>query len=219
MGVLIPDISEGYSAHVLAGIEETLSAAGYVLVMITHHHREEVLAKSERIFAERAVDAVILVGTTLQLYGTTPTVTVSCPDPHPHVTNIVLNHDHAAELALRHLHGLGHRKIAVIKGHPVSSDTERRWRSIERAMAALGMALPPERVVQMDEEVQTNEPGYRAARKLLQQSRDFSAVFAFNDVSAIGAIGALQDAGLAVPEDELVMALTMSRLPACTGLC
>ena len=205
VGVLIPDISEGYAAHVLAGIEETLSAAGYVLVMITHHHREEVLANSERIFAERAVDAVILVGTTLQLYGTTPTVTVSCPDPHPHVTNIVLNHDRAAELALRHLHGLGHRRIAVIKGHPVSSDTERRWRSIERAMGALGMVLPPERVVQLDEEVQTNEPGYRAARKLLQQSRDFSAVFAFNDLSAIGAIGALQDAGLDVPEDVSVM--------------
>ncbi|WP_419805346.1 LacI family DNA-binding transcriptional regulator [Terriglobus sp.] len=205
VGVLIPDMSEGYSAHVLAGIEETLSAAGYVLVMITHHHREEVLAKSERIFAERAVDAVILVGTTLQLYGTTPTVTVSCPDPHPHVTNIVLDHARAAELALRHLHGLGHRKIAVIKGHPVSSDTEVRWRSIERAAAALGLPLPPERVVQMDEELQTNEPGYRATRKLLGQSRDFSAVFAFNDVSAIGAVAALQDAGLSVPEDVSVM--------------
>lgn len=205
VGVLIPDVSEGYSAHVLAGIEETLSAAGYVLVMITHHYREEVLAQSERIFAERAVDAVILVGTTLQLYGTTPTVTVSCPDSHPHVTNIVLDHDRAAELALKHLYALGHRKLAVIRGYKKSSDTERRWRSIERAAAMLGMALPPERVVQLEEEKQTNEPGYRATRKLLQQSSDFSALFAFNDVAAIGAIDALRDAGMDVPDDVSVM--------------
>ena len=205
VGVLIPDISEGYSAHVLAGIEETLSAAGYVLVMITHHYREEVLARSERIFAERAVDAVILVGTTLQLYGTTPTVTVSCPDSHPHVTNIVLDHNRAAELALRHLYALGHRQLALIKGYAKSSDTVVRWASIERAAAKLGMSLPSERVVQLDEQTQTNEPGYRAMRKLLQQSRDFSAVFAFNDVAAIGAIDALRDAGLDVPEDVSVM--------------
>lgn len=205
VGVLIPDISEGYSAHVLAGIEETLSAAGYVLVMITHHYRDEVLAKSERIFAERAVDAVILVGTNLRLYGTTPTVTVSCPDSHPGVTNILLDHDRAAELALRHLYGLGHRNLAVIKGYKKSSDTEVRWRSIERVAAALGMTLPPERVVQLEEQLQTNEPGYRAMRKLLQQSRDFSAVFAFNDITAIGAMDALRDAGLEAPEDISVM--------------
>lgn len=205
VGVLIPDISEGYSAHVLAGIEETLSAAGYTLVMITHHYREEVLAKSERIFAERAVDAVILVGTNLHLYGTTPTVTVSCPDSHPGVTNIVLDHDRAAEQALQHLYDLGHRHLAVIKGYAKSSDTEVRWRSIEKVAARLGMSLPPERVVQLDDEQQTNEPGYRAMRKLLHQSRDFSAVFAFNDVAAIGAIDAMRDAGLESPEDISVM--------------
>ena len=189
----------------LAGIEETLSAAGYVLVMITHHYREEVLQQSERIFAERAVDAVILVGTTLQFFGTTPTVTVSCPDEHPHVTNIVLDHAKAAAVALQHLYALGHRNLAVIKGYTKSSDTEVRWRSIARAAAELGMTLPPERVVQLDEEQQTNEPGYRAMRKLLQQNREFSAVFAFNDVAAIGAIDALRDAGLDVPEDVSVM--------------
>ena len=205
VGVMIPEISEGYATAVLAGIEETLSAAGYILVMITHHHRAEVLTGSQRIFAERAVDAVIAIDTALPLLEAIPTVTVSCPDPHPHVTNILLNHDRAAELALAHLHGLGHRSIAIIKGQPFSSETEVRWKAIERAAAGFGIQLTPDLVVQLEEDLATSEPGYRATRKLLRQGGRFSAVFAFNDVSAIGAISALHDAGFSVPEDVSVM--------------
>lgn len=205
VGVLIPEISEGYAAAVLAGIEETISAAGYVLLMITHHHRPEVLARSEHVFAERAVDAVIAVDTPLPLLGPIPTVTVSCPDPHAYVTNIVLNHQRAAELALQHLHDLGHRRIAIIKGQPFSSETDVRWRAIQCTAKTFGLPLTPELVVQMEEDLPTSEPGYRATVRLLEQTSDFTAVFAFNDVSAIGAIAALQDAGRKVPEDISVL--------------
>lgn len=205
VGVLIPEISEGYAAAVLAGIEETLSAAGYAMMMITHHHRAEVLERSERLFAERAVDAVIAVDTALPLFGPIPTVTVSCPDEHPYVTNIVLDNDRAAQIALEHLYGLGHRRIAVIKGQPFSSETEVRWKAIERVAGSLGVRLTPDLVAQMEEDLPTSEPGYRATRRLLEKGGDFSAIFAFNDVSAIGAINALLDAGRSVPEDVSVL--------------
>ncbi len=205
VGVIIPEISEGYATPILAGIEETLSAAGYILVMLTHHHRAEVLARAQQIFAERAVDAIIAVDTALPFVGPIPTVTVSCPDSRPNVTNIVLNHDRAAELALHHLYALGHREIAIIKGQPFSSETEVRWNAIERAAACFGIALRPNQVVQLEEDLPTSEPGYRATRKLLDQARDFSALFAFNDVSAIGAVMALHDAGLRVPNDVSVL--------------
>ncbi|GAA3762291.1 LacI family DNA-binding transcriptional regulator [Terriglobus aquaticus] len=205
VGVLIPEISEGYSAAVLAGIEETLSSAGYAIMMITHHHRAEVLERSERQFAERAVDAVIAVDTALPLFGPIPTVTVSCPDPHPYVTNIVLDNARAAQMALEHLHGLGHRRIAVIKGQSFSSETEVRWRAIEASAASVGLRFLPERVAQMEEDLPTSEPGYRATGRLLHQGGDFSAIVAFNDMSAIGAIHALLDAGRSVPEDVSVV--------------
>ncbi len=205
VGVLIPEISDGYAAAVLAGIEETLSAAGYILVMITHHHRAEVLARSEQIFAERAVDAVIAVDTALPLLGPIPIVTISCPDTHPSVTNIMLNNDRAAELALTHLYALGHRRVGIIKGQPFSSETEVRWRAIERVAVSLGLPLTPDLVVQMEEDLPTSEPGYHATHRLLEQGREFSSIFAFNDVSAIGAISALRDAGLSVPEDVSVL--------------
>ena len=205
VGVLIPEISEGYSAAVLAGVEETLSAAGYAMMMITHHHRTEVLERSERLFAERAVDAVIAVDTALPLFGPIPTVTVSCPDAHPYVTNIVLDNDRAAELALQHLHALGHRRIAMIKGQPFSSETEVRWQAFQRVAASLGFQLPPKLVAQMEEDLPTSEPGYRAARRLLEQGENFTAIVAFNDVSAMGAISALVDAGRSVPDDVSVI--------------
>lgn len=221
VGVLLPEISEGYIAAVLAGIEETLSGAGYALMMITHHHRAEVLARSERQFAERAVDAVIAVDTALPLFGPIPTVTVSCPDAHPYVTNVVLDNEHGAEVALQHLHALGHRRVAIIKGQPFSSETEVRWRAIERAADSLGFRLPPELVVQMEEDLPTSEPGYRATRRLLERNAEFSAIFAFNDVSAVGAISALVDAGHSVPEDVSVIgfddiALASVHRPALT---
>lgn len=205
VGVLIPEISEGYAAAVLAGIEETLSSAGYAMMMITHHHRTEVLERSQRLFAERAVDAVIAVDTALPDFGPIPTVTVSCPDAHPYVTNIVLDNDGAAELALQHLYALGHRRIAIIKGQPFSSETEVRWKAIERVAASLNLPLTPDLVSQMEEDLPTSEPGYHAACRLLAQGGDFSAVFAFNDVSAIGAISALLDAGKSVPDDVSVL--------------
>lgn len=207
VGVLVPEISEGYASLVLAGLEETLSAAGYVLVMITHHHRAEVLARSQEIFAERAVDAVIAVDTALPLYGPIPTVTVSCPDPHPYVTNIVLNHECVANLALSHLVELGHRQIAIIKGQPFTSDTEARWSAIQGVAARLGLALPDALVVQMEEDLPNYEPGYHATQRLLEGGHPFSAVFAFNDVSAIGAIRALRHAGRSVPEDVSVIGI------------
>lgn len=207
VGVLVPEISEGYASLVLAGLEETLSAAGYVLVMITHHHRAEVLARSQEIFAERAVDAVVAVDTVMPLYGPIPTVTVSCPDPHSFVTNIVLNHERVAELALSHLKDLGHTEIAIIKGQPFSSDTSARWSAIESVAKQLGLELPASRVVQLQEDLPTFEPGFHATQRLLASGAKFSAIFAFNDISATGAIRALRLAGRSVPDDVSVVGI------------
>ncbi len=205
IGVLVPELSEGYATLVLAGLEESLSAAGYAMMLITHHHRDEVLAVTHRMFMDRAVDGIVAVDTGLPSVGGVPTVTISCPNPHEGVTNIVLNHDLAAELALTHLRGLGHRRIAIIKGQAFSSDTEPRWCSIQAAAARLQLSLPRELVVQMTENLATDEPGFLAAQRLLATGAHFTALFAFNDMSAIGAMRALRVAGLRVPEDVSVV--------------
>ncbi len=205
VGVLVPEISEGYATLVLAGLEQGLMKAGYAFFLCSHHHHEEVVERSQTMLVERAVDGIVAIDTALVQHGLLPTVTVSCPDPTGGATNIVLDHRRGAALALEHLHELGHRRIAVIKGQAFSSDTEPRWRAIAEAAERLGMMPEARAVTALEGDAPTHEPGYEATRRLLAGGARFSALFAFNDVSAIGAVRALREAGLGVPEDVSVV--------------
>jgi LacI family transcriptional regulator len=121
------------------------------------------------------------------------------------VTNIVLNHSRAAALALEHLTKLGHRKMAFIKGQEFSSDTAVRWDSVREAAEALGVQIKECLVVQLEGESSSPELGYQVTKKLLASGEPFTGLFAFNDISAIGAVQALREAGRRVPEDVSVV--------------
>jgi DNA-binding LacI/PurR family transcriptional regulator len=205
VGVLVPEVSEGYATLVLSGLEQGLLQAGYFYYLISHHHRAELIEQSQTMMAERAVDGLIAIDTALQKHLPLPTVTISCPDKHEWITNIVLNHKRAAELAIDHLTGLGHRHIALIKGQSFSSDTEPRWQAIQHAAAKAKLKLNPELVAQLEGDSPTHDPGYFAAQGLLASKTPFTAIFSFNDVSAIGAIRAMREAGLRVPQDVSVV--------------
>ena len=205
VGVLVPEISEGYATAVLAGIEQGLLQAGYFYFLISHHHREELIGRSQTMMVDRAVDGLIAVDTPLRQHPALPTITVSCPDEHEGLTNIVLNHRRAAELAIDYLAGLGHREIAVIKGQAFSSDTEPRWQAIRQAALRAHLTLDPKLVAQLDGDATGHEPGYFATQRLLASNARFTAIFAFNDVSAIGAVRALRETGLRVPQDVSVV--------------
>ena len=205
VGVLVPEISEGYTTLVLAGLETGLLQAGYAFYLCSHHHQAEVVGRSQTMLVERAVDGLIAIDTKLIHHGLLPTVTVSCPESAPGAVDITLDHRRGAELAMRHLHELGHRHIAVIKGQAFSSDTEPRWQAIQAAALDLGILLQPKAVTCLEGDSPTHEPGYQATLRLLQTSPRFTALFAFNDVSAIGAIRALHEAGLRVPADVSVV--------------
>ena len=205
IGVLVPEISEGYVTLVLAGLEQGLLEAGYTFFLCSHHHREEVVERSQAMLVERAVDGLVAIDTVLVQHGVLPTVTVSCPDPVGRASNIVLDHRRGAELAIEHLHGLGHRHIAVINGQSFSSDTKPRWEATRAALAALGLKLDARAVTSLRGDAPTHEPGYQATQRLLRGGAKFTALTAFNDVSAIGAVRALKEAGLRVPEDVSVV--------------
>jgi DNA-binding LacI/PurR family transcriptional regulator len=205
LGVLVPELSIGYAAMVLSGIEDHLLQEDYFYFVASHRHRAELIDRYPQLFIERCVEGLIAVDTPPRGPSTLPVVSVSGYDDTPGVTNIVLDHQRAADLALRHLIGLGHRSIAVIKGQPFSSDTVVRWESIRDMAATLRTPIDPRLVVQLEGDSPSPETGYLATRKLLAAGVKFTAIFAFNDVSAIGAISALREAGLKVPEDISVI--------------
>jgi len=134
-----------------------------------------------------------------------PTVVVAGHRELEGVTNIVLDHDRAVSLALQHLVELGHRRVAFMKGHPASSDSEDRWQAICRASQRLGIAMDPALTIQIESEDASPQLGYPYAKQLLARAVPFTALFVFNDLAAIGAIRALQEGGLRVPQDVSVV--------------
>jgi LacI family transcriptional regulator len=92
-----------------------------------------------------------------------------------------------------------------MKGQSFSSDSEERWESIVTVACEIGIEIHPETTVQLDRDITSPELGYPVMQQLLSGGRKFTALVAFNDTSAIGAIRALQDLGLNVPGDVSVI--------------
>jgi DNA-binding LacI/PurR family transcriptional regulator len=114
---------------------------------------------------------------------------------------------------LSHLSELGHERVAFFKGHTKSADTEDRWRAILGAARSLGLAVRSEVTLQLEGApggtTFTPEEGYKEGydfgQRLLARGAPFTSLFAFNDLSAIGAMRAFRDRGVRVPEDVSVV--------------
>ena len=201
IGVMVPEVSEGYASMVMSGIEDHLLHEGYFYLVASHRHREDLIDEYPKLLLDRSVDGLIAVDTPWHHDMPVPVVTVSGHNKVKGVTNIVLDHPHAAQIALNHLLQLGHRKIAFIKGQEFSSDTEVRWSAIVEAAGALNLSIAKSLVVQLEGDSPSPQLGYKVTKRLLAAQEGFTAIFAFNDISAMGAIRAVRDAGMRVPED------------------
>jgi len=210
IGVLVRDVSEGYNASVLSGIEDQLANEEFLYFVASHRGNPALVLKYREVLLSRGVEGLILVNTPACGAVSLPVVAVSGDRHDKSATNIVLDHRRAGYIALEHLAGLGHRRIAFFKGQPGSGDTEPRWQGILHAAKALGIEIDPDLCIQLQAtsgapQPSTPEEGYLYAEKLLERRKPFTALFAFNDVSAIGAISAFRDSGLRVPEDVSVV--------------
>ena len=205
IGVIVPEFSEGYFTMVMNGLEEHLLQAGYLHFVVSHQGKPDLIDGYPRLLTERAVDGFILVNTQLSEIVDVPVVSISGHKKMRGVTNVMLDHDHSALLALQHLYDLGHRDIAFMKGQPHALDSESRWESIRQLAEQIGIRMRPELCVHIRTNSWSPELGYPVVRDLLASHRDFTAIFCFNDIAAIGAIRAIVDAGLRCPQDISVV--------------
>ncbi len=205
IGVIVPEFSEGYFTMVMNGLEEHLLQAGYLHFVVSHQGKPDLIDGYPRLLTERAVDGFILVNTELHEMVDVPVVSISGHKKMRGVTNVMLDHDHSAMLALQHLYDLGHRDIAFMKGQPHALDSESRWESIRQLAEQIGIRMRPELCVHIRTNSWSPELGYPVVRDLLASHRDFTAIFCFNDIAAIGAIRAIVDAGLRCPQDISVV--------------
>jgi DNA-binding LacI/PurR family transcriptional regulator len=205
IGILVPELGDGYHTQVMSGIGDHLMEAGYFYFTAHHRHRKDLVEEYSQMLLGRGAEALIAIDSALEHDYSVPVAAVAGHRIINGVTNVVLDHRFAAQLTLTHLHSLGHREIAFIRGQPFSSDSAGRWNSIVAAAQELGITIHPGLVVQLDRDISSPELGYPVVQQLLSSGRTFTALVAFNDMSAIGAIRALQDVGLSVPRDVSVI--------------
>ncbi len=205
IGVIAEEIGDAYGALIISGAEAYLRKSNYFFFTVCHRHDQKVLQTYSQLLLSRGVEGFITTDTSVKVSLGRPTVAVSGHERVDGVTNIILDHKLAARLALRHLVELGHEEIAFLKGHPLSSDSAARWEAICEIAAELGIRIRPELTLQINSTVSTPHLGYPFAKELLARRQPFTALFAYNDVSAIGAMWAFREAGLRIPEDVSVV--------------
>jgi len=205
LGVIAYEIGDGYSSSIIAGIENFAREKDYFFVTGVHRHDREMFERYSRLLLQRGAEGIITVDFNLAHSLPVPAVSIPGHIDNEGVTNIVLDHRHAAELALKHLVELGHKKIAILRGHPESADSQYRWNAVREVAQDMGLPIDPELVIQIDSTDSTPSLGYPYGKRLIESKRPFTALFAYNDISAIGAIRAFQEAGLQVPRDVSVV--------------
>lgn len=205
IGVIAEEIGDAYGSMIISGIEQHLRQNNFFFLTVIHRHDKKLLQTYSQMLQSRGVEGFITVDTSISEQPALPTVAVAGHQHVSGVTNIVLDHKRAARMALEHLRGLGHEEIAFLKGQPFSSDSAVRWDAIVETARDLGIRIRPELTMQIEGTDSTPAVGYPVGKELLGRAQPFTAVFAYNDISAIGAIWAFREAGLRVPQDISVV--------------
>jgi DNA-binding LacI/PurR family transcriptional regulator len=205
IGIIAEEIGDAYSSMVISGIEAYLRQRNYFFLTVIHRHDLKLLQRYSDMLIDRGVEGFITVDTSLQDAPSLPTVAVAGHKELKGVTNIVLDHERAAHVALEHLAELGHRRIAFMRGQNVSSDSADRWKAICTVAQKIGLTIDPQLVIQLELDDPSPHLGYPYAKELLARNKPFTALFAYNDISAIGAIRAFQERALRIPEDISVV--------------
>lgn len=206
IGVITEEIGNPYGGIVISGIEQYLRQRNFFFLTVAHRHDPKLLRTYAHLLLERGVEGFITLDTSISEPPPLPTIAVAGHRQVKEVTNLILDHQSAARMALTHLIELGHKDIALMKGPTSSSDSEDRWQAILEASQQLGIHTDPSLMARLKGDKVTPDLGYVFAKKLLSANHPPpTALFAYNDTSALGAIRAINEAGLNVPRDISVV--------------
>jgi len=211
LGIVIPDLMHSFFVEIIAGIEPVASTRGYGLLLCSSSENPEKEQSELEMLRSRQVDGIVLAsahgsgitGLLQQLTKQGTTLVMIDRDDHPSVKchRVLTDDERVGHLATDHLLDLGRRAIAHIGG-PAIAHAKRREKGWRDALRARGIKPADEWIVRggfMESE------GYQAMKRLLEVRPKVDAVFAANDPSAIGAMKAIWEAGLRVPDDIAVV--------------
>jgi DNA-binding LacI/PurR family transcriptional regulator len=212
VGVMVFDMTDPFCTLILRGIENTLYQSSYLPILTDVHNEGSRFERYLEMLLDRRIEALIVIANWLFLdinllgdleKSNIPTAMIGRELKTDSMSSVIVDNEVGGELALEHLHSLGHRKIAIIRGPKALTDSSPRWRGIRGCARQCGMELDARLVMDMPESrdpLSSFEWGYKLTEDLIRQKRGFTALLAFDDMSAFGAIRALNKAGIGVPE-------------------
>ena len=205
VGILVPLVYPAYFSAILAGAAEALSERDLQIVLCpTGHEHDREVSVLERLHGLTDGALIILPSESTEELerllddGYRFVVLDPLMPLGARIPSVSATHTSGADQAMRHLLELGHRRIAQITGPRGWLATEDRLRGYRAALAAAGILADPELEVEADAEI---DGGRDAAARLLDLPQPPTAIFSFNDNTAIGALQAARARGLRVPED------------------
>jgi len=212
VGVMVFDMTDPYCTLVLRGIENTLYQASYLPILTDVHNERSRFERYLEMLLDRRIEGLVVLANWLFLdinlladleKSSIPTALIGCELKGDSMSSVIVDNEVGGYLALEHLHSLGHRKIAFIRGPKALSDSAPRWRGIRNCAKTCGLALDSRLIVDLPESsdpLSSFEAGQKLTEALIKQRRPFTALLAFDDMTAFGAIRALNKAGMRVPE-------------------
>ena len=200
-------------ASIVERLQRLLSEKKYASFIYYIGEEENEVERAERVCLERHPLGILFLGSDLEFFKERfdrleiPCVLVTNSAAElgfDNLSSVSTDDEAGAQAAVEHLLKLGHRNIGILGGYMEKSHAAHtRYRGCEKAFAKHGRKLEPGR--QYRSAFFSMEEGYHAMEQLLEQMPDLTAVFAMADVLAVGAIRAIRDRGLRVPEDVSVM--------------
>ncbi len=213
VGVMVFDITDPYCTLILRGIENSLYQASFVQILTDVHNQRGRFERYLEMLLARPIEGLVIVANWLFVdidlladieKRNIPAVMIGRELRTASVSSVMVDNEAGAHLAMEHLYSLGHRKVAFIRGPKMLIDSVPRWRAVRSFARSVGLEIDPALVVDLPDSLDPNsgfEGGFRLTEELLKRKKRFTAVMAFDDMTAFGTIRALARAGLRVPED------------------
>ncbi len=213
IGVMVFDITDPFCTPILRGIENSLYQASYLPVLADAHNEPHRFERYLQMLLDRRVEGLLVIANWLFVdinlladlkRRRIPTVIVGREVSADSMSSVSVDNESGARVALEHLHRLGHREVAFIRGPKTLASSSQRWRGVRQFAHSLGLKLNPHLVVELPESLDPNssfEAGAKLTEDLLRRKHCFTALMAFDDMTAFGAMRALVKAGIRVPQD------------------
>ncbi len=208
IGLVMPDVGAAFSVEIMKGVNQAIAAIDYDLIIYTQGNIKKTTTATQEqryvaLLNSSITDGVIITTPVTTTFSTSsPVVAIDPNNETPNCPAVIATNCDGALTAVEYLLELGHRRIAHISGRLDLQSAVRRLQGYEEGLRQAGIEIDPKLIEYGD---YTTETGYLCAKNLLLLPEPPTAIFAANDQSAIGAIRAIEDAGLNVPDDISVI--------------